>query len=169
MKRWCIVLNFLIFVFAWNFTEAQINKTENEGAREAELNADPHPQDEQDIQTHDPQGNYENNEASNIPAGTDVTNDGNESGAETNTPGVNVRTTSPSGSPAVPMEGDERDGTNTVQSARPNIAGSPVPGGSTARENRESSKNNTQNATLKKGDNQADEGKKGKKKRRQGK
>jgi len=48
---------------------------------------------------------------------------------ETNTEGVSTKDASSSGSPAVPSEDEELDGTNTVQRAKLNTAGSPIPGG----------------------------------------
>src|SRR5690606_9164284 len=46
-----------------------------------------------------------------------------------------TRTTSPSGSPGIRMEDPSTlDGTNTRQSAKPNIAGSPVPGATSGNE-----------------------------------
>jgi hypothetical protein len=45
-----------------------------------------------------------------------------------NTAGTDTRVTSPSGSPGVLMDEGNPDGTNTMQSATLNIAGSPLPG-----------------------------------------
>ena len=51
-----------------------------------------------------------------------------ESGNTSNTPGLMEHTSSPSGSPAILSrgEGSQRDGTNNVQRATMNMAGSPV-------------------------------------------
>jgi hypothetical protein len=116
----CIVFPAFSFSVA-----AQQQLNEQQGAKEAEINADPHPQDTEDRQTHDPEGNYEGNTQSNVPANAKVINEGNK---PSNTAGANVSTSSSSGSPGVPMEGKQpRDGTNTMQKASLNIAGSPVP------------------------------------------
>jgi hypothetical protein len=61
-------------------------------------------------------------------------NTGSSSGAanaqSSNAPAVTQETSSQSGSPAVlsPENGTDRDGTNNVQRAKPNMAGSPVGG-----------------------------------------
>jgi hypothetical protein len=119
-----IILGFLAMFLSVFAVQAQ---QKQEGAHEAEYNADSQDREgsgEIDSRI-DPSANEDGNRV-------DAGEQDNVTG--TTTPTINItptdtRTTSSAGSPGVLMEGDETpDGTNTMQRAKPNIAGSPVPG-----------------------------------------
>jgi hypothetical protein len=93
----------------------------------------PNPQQEQTSDadagqsTNDTPGAAEAAAAANNEMGADTSA---EDGTASSATGISTTTSSSSGSPAVLSrnDGDERDGTNTVQRAKPNMAGSPVDG-----------------------------------------
>lgn len=98
----------------------------DEGAHQAEYNADAQDRDhsgEIDSRVQE----SEDREGAPVAAGEQTNREQPRESVELAPTGT--RTTSPSGSPGVLMEdGRYTDGTNTKQSAEPNIAGSPVPG-----------------------------------------
>jgi|GEM_PF-4187978 hypothetical protein len=116
-------------LFATGAIAQQSEGVKEEGAHQAEYNADG--------QVRDASAEVDSRE-NGEPAEVDAA--AANAGEQTNldAPAENViitptgtRTTSPSGSPGVLMDDPSvTDGTNTQQSASPNIAGSPVPGGS---------------------------------------
>ena len=96
-----------------------------EGAHQAEYNAN--------AQDRDHSGEIDSRQAADAPGDGDSTGVGDQTnfGATVETVIITpagTRTTSSSGSPGILMEDNSTtDGTNTRQSAQPNIAGSPVP------------------------------------------
>lgn len=102
-----------------------------EGAHEAEFNSD--------AQDRDASGEIdsrvqpsEDREGPPADAGNQQPENIKDASSGSVTVGTETRTASPSGSPGILVGNpDEVDGTNTVQRAKPNMAGSPVPGGTT--------------------------------------
>jgi hypothetical protein len=97
----------------------------DEGAHEAEYNAD--------AQDRDHSGEIDSRQNDDVDGSENTTDVGEQTNFGATVENVIItpagtRTTSPSGSPGIRMEDPSMpDGTNTRQSARPNIAGSPVP------------------------------------------
>ncbi len=97
----------------------------DEGAHQAEYNSDGQDRDRSD----EIDSRVSENEGG-TPADAGNQNNLEPAGENVELTPTGTRTTSASGSPGVLMEdGTYPDGTNTKQSAEPNIAGSPVPGG----------------------------------------
>lgn len=131
------ILCFAICALITTTTFAQQSEgVKKEGAHQAEYNADA--QDRDNSGEIDSRQNGEANNAGTGDAG-EQTNFGATVETVIITP-AGTRTTSPSGSPGILMEDPSTlDGTNTRQSAKPNIAGSPVPGATTTNESRSQS------------------------------
>lgn len=117
----------LIILLCCGFlVQAQMDEKREEGANEAEFNSNAQERDNaaeidsREDELEEDEGNTQ-----------DVGQQSNAvSVTPSNTGGVQTATTSSAGSPALLAEDNGRsaDGTNTVQRASPNIAGSPVPG-----------------------------------------
>jgi hypothetical protein len=110
-----IVISLIFGLFAAFQSNAQEQEAKKEGARQAEFNTE-----SQDVNSSGArEGGNENPE--------DQVQD---AASPANTMGTDTRTVSSAGSPGVLMADEESpDGTNTLQRASLNIAGSPVPGG----------------------------------------
>jgi hypothetical protein len=109
----------IIFIVGLLFTvlpaSGQEKGVREEGAHEAEFNAGG-----QDM---DPGSNKDSGDLD-----SDADAQSNDPDQAANTSGTDTRTTSSAGSPGILMENDEvADGTNTMQRASLNIAGSPLP------------------------------------------
>jgi hypothetical protein len=134
MKHYLVLLVFVALVTA-NKGMAQDKKgVKKEGAHQAEYNANA------EKREHSPEIDSRNLNRSDS-TGPDVGEQSNfddhkNSNLNTSSP-AGTKTTSSSGSPGVLM-GDHNtpDGTNTIQSATPNIAGSPIPGSKKGKENK---------------------------------
>lgn len=136
------ILCFALFATITITTFAQQSEgVKQEGAHQAEYNADA--QDRDHSGEIDSRQNGEANNAGTGEAGTGDAGEQTNFGATVETVIITpagTRTTSPSGSPGILMEDPSTlDGTNTRQSAKPNIAGSPVPGATTTNEPRSQS------------------------------
>jgi hypothetical protein len=116
----------VILFFSMTVTFAQEKEgVKNEGAHEAEYNTDaPVRDDGPEMNSMNLAKDDENGEKKE----SEEESNANNSRAS-NTTGVDTRTTSSAGSPGIPMDDEKQsDGTNTMQRASLNIAGSPVPG-----------------------------------------
>jgi hypothetical protein len=123
MRALIVILMMCVVGFSVN---AQKQKgVKKEGAHQAEFNADGQQKDN-DAQIESRNLKEPRAGKSSIP-GQDSVNVNNAASAS-NTEGVDVMTTSPSGSPGIRANGGNPDGTNTMQRASLNIAGSPLPG-----------------------------------------
>ena len=102
----------------------------SEGAHQAEYNANTEERDhaaDVDSRNATQGGNDQNlNDAGE----QEANEDSNDAENETNTAGVPSRDVSSAGSPGVPSKNGAVDGTNTMQRAKLNTAGSPIPGSS---------------------------------------
>jgi hypothetical protein len=120
MKKNIILLHLFLLPL---FVAAQERRpVKPQGAHEAEFNSGEQKErsgEDETIETHDAGEQDNTNKEALIDPGS-------------NTVGTDVSTASPSGSPAIATEGAEPDGTNTMQRATLNIAGSPLPGRSKA-------------------------------------
>jgi hypothetical protein len=103
---------------------AQVKEgVKKEGAHEAEYNSDA--QDKDGSAEIDTRNQSEDERTGESDAGNQV----HDASSAANTAGTDTKTTSASGSPAILMnDSEEADGTNTMQRASLNIAGSPLPG-----------------------------------------
>lgn len=127
MRLFLTIFFSISFVLAFGQKETQGVK--KEGAHQAEYNANAPEKDhsaEVDSRTLKDGKEEETGTASNSSQGD---NSGGDASPEqtANTAGTDTRTTSSSGSPAL-LATDGPDGTNTMQRATINIAGSPLPG-----------------------------------------
>jgi hypothetical protein len=114
-----IKMNFVLILICTFLTISSFGQrpgVKKEGAHQAEYNAV--------LQDGDAKDNVESNR--NSPEADTVDADPDQ---YANTSGVDSETSSSGGSPGMPMEDANRpDGTNTMQRASLNIAGSPLPG-----------------------------------------
>jgi hypothetical protein len=138
----------VVLFFSVTATFAQEKEgVKNDRAQEAEYNADaPVRDNSSDVNSRDLA--KEGEKAEKKESGEeDNTNNSNQS----NTTGTDTRTTSSAGSPGIPME-DERqsDGTNTMQRASLNIAGSPLPGEKPVDDSKENNADNRERKKNKK-------------------
>ncbi len=122
MKR--ILVIFLLGVGLISVNAQEKEGVKSEGAHQSEYNADA--QDREHTAEID----------SRVQSSEDGEDDGDageqsqDASSYANTGGTDTRTTSSSGSPGILMTDDEEtDGTNNIQRATLNIAGSPIPGG----------------------------------------
>ena len=117
---------FIGSVIATTTFAQQSEGVKEEGAHEAEYNAN--------AQDRDHSGEIDSRQNGDAADGNQNANAGEQTNFGATAENVIIspagtRTTSPAGSPGVLMEDSSiPDGTNTKQSAEPNIAGSPVPG-----------------------------------------
>ena len=95
-----------------------------EGAHQSEYNADA--QDDRDHSAEIDSRVQPSEEGDN--GNADPGNQIHDAASAANTPGVDSRTVSSAGSPGILMSEETPDGTNTMQRATLNIAGSPIPG-----------------------------------------
>jgi hypothetical protein len=116
MKEFRIILLLFFALIAFSTVAQKKQGVKKEGAHEAEYNAVQQDSDAQD-DSDEGQGNSENQSDPDQVA---------------NTSGTDTKVTSSSGSPAVEDETEALDGTNTMQRASLNIAGSPLPGRTSA-------------------------------------
>lgn len=119
------IIVFIIGLFLCIGASAQEKEgVKREGAHQSEFNSDAQDRDhtgEIDSRVQ-PSEDGDNGNA-------DPANQVQDAASAANTPGTDSRTVSSAGSPGILMEDDENpDGTNTMQRASLNIAGSPIPG-----------------------------------------
>jgi hypothetical protein len=112
-------LFFAVAGFSQEKPKSQENPKE-EGSKEIELNSEGQERD------HSPEI-YSGNEEGEGSGSSAVGARKEEESTDASSP-VGPKTTSPSGSPGVIQDEHQPDGTNTVPSAKPNIAGAKVPG-----------------------------------------
>jgi hypothetical protein len=117
-----IIIGLAICGLALTSAKAQEREgVKDEGAHEAEYNANAQERD------HSGELDSRGGEGGSGEAGSQS----QDASSRANTAGTDTRTVSPAGSPAVLMsDSDQPDGTNTMQRATLNIAGSPLPGAS---------------------------------------
>jgi hypothetical protein len=126
MKNYWIVLIVFILVIHTKGVAQTKEGVKKEGAHQSEYNANATEREHSpEIDSRNP--NHSDSSSSDV-GQQDNFEDNRHSDVNTPSP-AGTKTTSSSGSPGVLM-GDHNtpDGTNTIQSATPNIAGSPVPG-----------------------------------------
>jgi hypothetical protein len=132
MKK--LIIPIALATLAFSGAYAQNHEgVKKEGAHEAEYNADA--QDRNHSGEIDSRvNNKDTTSDQSSTANQDNTERFNDQATAPSSPWGDSRTVSSSGSPGVlAKDQDVTDGTNTIQQAQPNIAGSPVPGGKNTR------------------------------------
>lgn len=144
MKTIRIFILSVCSLFATTAMAQQSEGVKEEGAHQAEYNADGQVRDASAEVDSRENGEPVEGDAAAANAGEQTNLDAPAENVIITPTGT--RTTSPSGSPGVLMDDPSvTDGTNTQQSASPNIAGSPVPGGSGTGNGRDSNAEITDN------------------------
>jgi hypothetical protein len=122
-----IILLLLTAFFTGSVYAQEQQGVKDEGAHQAEYNSEAQDRDHSG-EINSRSQSSEDIEGDNSDPGEQVSAAAVDTVGEADAVPVGTRTTSSAGSPGVLVE-DGTDGTNTMQRAKPNIAGSPVPGG----------------------------------------